>query len=289
MTQYIHIIGYPLKHSVSPAMQQAALNHYQLDVHYEIWETKAEELPLAFKKLRQDENLGATVTVPYKETVLDLLDEINEQAKLIGAVNTIVNRNGRLTGFNTDAHGFIEALRKEGQFNPRGKQAILIGAGGVARAAGFALVQEGIASLMIANRTDKRAEELQKALVKYIHHKDLHTKVITLPWSLLKNNETMKNCHLIVNCTSMGMRYSALEYESPVESDVIPSSALVYDLVYNPPETPLLKLAAKAGAQTLSGLPMLIYQGVTGFEIWTGKKAPVEVMFSAAKTALGIL
>ncbi len=289
MTQYIHLIGYPLKHSVSPDLQQAALNHYKLDVHYGLLETKAEELPLVLTQIKHHQNLGANVTVPYKEMVLDMLDEIDDYANLIGAVNTIVNRDGKLIGFNTDAYGFIEALRKEGKFDSRGKRVILIGAGGVARAASFALVQEGIASLTIANRTVKRAEELQEALIKYIGDQRLHAKVIILPWSSLKISETIKDCHLIVNCTTMGMRYSTLEGQSPVEIDLIPPSALVYDLVYNPSETPFLKLAAKAGARTLGGLHMLVYQGAAGFELWTGKKAPVDVMFSAANAALGRL
>ena len=215
-----------------------------------------------------------------------MLDEIDDYANLIGAVNTIVNRDGKLIGFNTDAYGFIEALRKEGKFDSREKRVILIGAGGVARAVSFALVQENIASLTIVNRTAKRVEDLQEALLKYIGDKRLHAKVIILPWSSLKISETMKDCHLIVNCTTMGMRYSALEDQSPVEIDLIPSSALVYDLVYNPSETPFLKLAAKAGARTLGGLPMLVYQGAAAFELWTGKKAPVDIMFSAAKAAL---
>jgi shikimate dehydrogenase len=286
MTRYIGLIGYPLKHSISPYFQQAALDYYKLDIRYEVWETKAEELSSVISRLRHYQNLGANITVPYKEKVLNLLDEVDKQASLIGAVNTIINRDGRLTGFNTDAYGFIQALRKDADFDPKDKQVVFFGAGGAARAAGFALIQESIASLVITNRTLKRAEVLAESLLSHIGNAKSQTKVVALLWDSLKFQEAIKNCHLIVNCTTVGMRYSAQEEQIPFKADLIPSSALVYDLVYNPSETPLLKMATKASASTLGGLPMLVYQGAAAFELWIGKKAPLNIMFSAAKTAI---
>jgi shikimate dehydrogenase len=286
MTRYIGLIGYPLKHSISPYFQQAALDYYKLDIRYEVWETKAEELSSVISRLRHYQNLGANITVPYKEKVLNLLDEVDKQASLIGAVNTIINRDGRLTGFNTDAYGFIQALRKDADFDPKDKQVVFFGAGGAARAAGFALIQESIASLVITNRTLKRAEVLAESLLSHIGNAKSRTKVVALLWDSLKFQEAIKNCHLIVNCTTVGMRYSAQEEQIPFKADLIPSSALVYDLVYNPSETPLLKMATKASASTLGGLPMLVYQGAAAFELWIGKKAPLNIMFSAAKTAI---
>ncbi len=286
MTRYIRLIGFPLKHSISPDFQQAALNYYGLDIRYELWEIEAEKLPVATEALRQPQTIGANVTVPYKEKIMDFLDEIDGQASLIGAVNTIVNRSGRLVGFNTDAYGFIHALREDGKFNPSGKRVVLIGAGGVARAVSFALLREDIASMAITNRTAKRAEELVLAL-RHASDEKLHTALSVLPWNTIELKEAIKNCQLIVNCTPMGMRHSAEEGESPLREDSIPSSALVYDLVYNPSETPLLRIASRAGARTLGGLPMLVYQGAAAFELWTGKKAPVDIMLAAAKTALG--
>jgi shikimate dehydrogenase len=286
MTRYIGLIGYPLKHSISPYFQQAALDYYKLDIRYEVWETKAEELSSVISRLRHYQNLGANITVPYKENVLNLLDEVDKQASLIGAVNTIINRDGRLTGFNTDAYGFIQALRKDADFDPKDKQVVFFGAGGAARAAGFALIQESIASLVITNRTLKRAEVLAESLLSHIGNAKSRTKVVALLWDSLKFQEAIKNCHLIVNCTTVGMRYSAQEEQIPFKADLIPSSALVYDLVYNPSETPLLKMATKASASTLGGLPMLVYQGAAAFELWIGKKAPLNIMFSAAKTAI---
>ena len=142
MSRYIGLIGYPLKHSVSPYFQQAALDYYQLDVRYEAWETTPAELADIVKNLRKPQNLGANVTVPYKEAVLPLLDEVDGLANSIGAVNTIVKEDDKLLGFNTDAYGFIEALDKEGHFDPEGKRVVLLGAGGVARAVSFVLLQE---------------------------------------------------------------------------------------------------------------------------------------------------
>ena len=286
MTRYIGLIGYPLKHSISPYFQQAALDYYNLDIRYEIWESRAEELYSKVNQLRHSQNLGANVTVPYKEKVLDLLDQVDEQASLIGAVNTIVNRDGRLMGFNTDAYGFIQALRKDAQFDLEGKQVILFGAGGVARAAGFALVQEGISSLLITNRTLKRAEVLVESLLSRFDVAKSRVKVGALSWDSMEIKEAIKNCHLIVNCTTVGMRYSVHEQEAILEADLIPSSALVYDLVYNPSETPLLEMATKAGARTLGGLPMLVYQGAAAFELWMGREAPLDIMFSEAKAAI---
>lgn len=288
MTQYIRLIGYPLKHSISPDFQQAALNYYKLDIRYELWEIKAEGLPSAIEGLKQPQSLGANVTVPYKEKIMDFLDEIDEQASLIGAVNTIVNRNGKLVGFNTDAYGFIQALRKDGRFDPNGKLVVLIGAGGAARAVSFALLQEDIASLAITNRTASRAKELIAAL-KHARGEKLRTAFVALPWGSPELKEAIKNCQLIVNCTTMGLRHSAQEGQSPLTSDSISSNALVYDLVYNPSETPLLRAASKAGARTLGGLPMLVYQGAAAFGLWTGKKAPIDIMLSTAKEAVGRL
>jgi shikimate dehydrogenase len=286
MTKYVGLIGYPLKHSISPDFQQAALDYYGLDIRYTIWEAKVEEVFSTINQLRQPQNLGANVTVPYKEEILSLLDEVDKQASLIGAVNVVTNQDGRLVGFNTDAYGFIQALRKDAEFEPRDKRVVLLGAGGVARAACFALVQENVATLVITNRTLKRAESLIESLIGYAMGEKRDMRIIALPWNSLELQEEIRGCQLIVNCTTLGMRHSAQERKTSLEVGSIPSSALVYDLVYNPSETPLMKMAIKAGARTLGGLPMLVYQGAAAFELWVGKEAPVDIMFSAAKAAL---
>jgi len=233
------------------------------------------------------------------------LDEVDDLASLIGAVNTVVKRDNRLLGFNTDAHGFIQGLRQEGHFEPEGKRVVVIGAGGVARAVCFALVREKASSLTIINRTPMRAKALADSLESYIRDSSLSvpsyrqgsglrltrseglkTEVTVLPWESLTSGGTFAYCQLIVNCTTLGMKHSRQEGKSPLSIEVIPQDILVYDLVYNPHPTPLLRLAQKAGANILGGLPMLVYQGVASFELWTGKEAPVGMMFDKAKEAV---
>ncbi|TET37632.1 MAG: shikimate dehydrogenase, partial [Dehalococcoidia bacterium] len=164
MTRYVGLIGYPLGHSVSPSMQQAAFDHYNLDLRYEAWETEPAEFEAVMERVRQPSTLGANVTVPYKETVMPLMDDFDDLAFAIGAVNTIVNRDGRLVGYNTDAGGFLRALRQEGGFDPAGKRVVLLGAGGVARAAGFALAKAGVKSFVITDIIMERAHKLASDL-----------------------------------------------------------------------------------------------------------------------------
>ena len=160
MTKTVGLIGNKLKHSISPQFQQAAFDYLGLDISYEVWETAKDELPGVVEGIRDASKLGANVTIPYKEAMLPLLNDVDSDARRIGAVNTIVNRGGKLTGYNTDRSGFLRALREDGGFSPRNKRAVLLGAGGVARAVGFALVDAGVKSLVILNRTQARGEAL---------------------------------------------------------------------------------------------------------------------------------
>jgi shikimate dehydrogenase len=280
MTKLVGILGYPLAHSISPAFQQAACDHYSLPARYEAWPVPPENLEAGVRKLRDESYLGANVTVPHKEKVKAFLDHIDPWAKSIGAVNTIVREGDRLVGYNTDAYGFIRSLKDMGQFDPRGKNVVILGAGGAARAAVFGLAQEGVASLTIANRTIARAQ----ALADEVRGSVASISAVSMADADLK--QAAAGADLIVNSTSIGMRHGDAEGLSPVAASFIPSHALVYDMVYNPEETPLLVEARKAGARTLGGLPMLIYQGAAAFERWTGREAPVDVMFEAGKKAL---
>ena len=280
MTKFVGLIGNKLKHSISPQFQQAAFDYLGLDIRYEVWETAKDELPGVVEGIRDPSKLGANVTIPHKEAVLPLLDDVHNDASRIGAVNTIVNRGGKLIGYNTDASGFMKALREDGGFSPRNKRAVLLGAGGVARAVGFALEDVGVKSLVILNRTQSRGEALARDL------KISHTEVVALSWKDGNTLTALGECDLLVNCTSVGMKDSASEGKSPLGIGLIPKRALVYDVVYNPIETPLLAAAKKAGARTLGGLPMLVYQGAASFELWTGKSAPIDMMMRVAKRAL---
>lgn len=271
------VIGHPIKHSVSPAFHQAALDHYGLNMSYEAWETPEEHVEWRLGSLRPKDVLGANVTVPYKEFAYRFVDTLDDTARRIGAVNAIVNIGGHLTGYNTDANGFGRSLLEEGGFDATGSNVHLLGGGGAARAVVFALAEAGARSIVIANRTRKRAE----ALVQDARSEFSDASIEVADWGSHPGN-----ADLIVNTTSMGMRKGTAEKDSPLQAAVIPASALVVDLVYNPEVTPLLEKASHAGARTLGGLPMLVYQGAEAFEMWVGHKAPIEIMLNAARSAL---
>jgi shikimate dehydrogenase len=286
VTQFVGVIGYPLKHSISPDFQQAAIDYYNLDIRYQAWEVKAEDFPSAVNRLRQPQNLGANVTVPYKETVIRFLDEIDDFASLVGAVNTVVNKDGKLKGFNTDAAGFLEALREDAGFEPGKKKVLILGAGGAARAVGFSLVQEKVKALVFTDLFLEKAKNLAGALVKFAADSQIKIDIEAVQLPSANLAKVAVQCQLIVNCTTVGMKHSSEESLSPLASDLVPKDALVYDLVYNPSQTPLLKIAKAAGAKTIGGLPMLVYQGAFSFKMWTGREAPFDIMLSAARKAL---
>ena len=280
MTQLAGIFGYPLAHSLSPAFQQAAFNHCGLDVRYLAWETPPEALADEVEKLRSGDFIGANVTIPHKQSVMAMLDEVDETAQAIGAVNTIVKSAGKLIGHNTDAPGFMRALKEDGSFEPTGKRALLLGAGGAARAAAFALCRDGIASLTIANRTPVYAESLAAGLSGEV------ARVAAIGMDSDELGAIALESDLIVNSTSVGMRHGDGEGQTPLAGGLIPHEAVVMDMVYNPQQTPFLAAARSAGATVLGGMPMLIYQGAASFEMWTGREAPVEAMFAAGNVAL---
>ncbi len=281
MTYRVGIIGYPLQHSISPAFQQAAFLHRNVDAVYEAWETPAESLKGLLAWLRETPEVwGANVTVPHKEAVFEAVDQLDPTAAAVGAVNTVVARDGRLTGYNTDVGGFLRVLTHDARFDLAAARVLLLGAGGAARAVVIALARAGAAHVTVANRTLARAETLAGLASSH----GLSAQSIPLDGQALR--ETGATWDLIVNTTSIGMRHSAAENESPMAASLIPNGALVYDLVYNPPITPLLEAALAAGARTLSGLSMLVYQGAESFTLWTGMEAPVEEMMTAARQAL---
>lgn len=287
MTSLVGLIGYPVKHSVSAAFQQAAFDYLGLDSRYLVWEVPLASLDAKLVELRQPDHLGANVTIPHKEAVIPLVDQVDELAGRIGAVNTIVNRDGRLVGLNTDAQGFLLALRREAGFDPKGRRAVLLGSGGAARAAAFILLENAIASLAIVNRDQERARMLVRDLEERTEDKQ-QSQIRTYPWETEAIRSALDSCDLIVNCTPLGTWGSKWEGQSPLEADIIPPGCLVYDLVYNPAETPLLVEARKARAERLPGLPMLVFQGAASFQLWTGREAPIEVMMDAARRALGL-
>ncbi|MSQ25682.1 MAG: shikimate dehydrogenase [Dehalococcoidia bacterium] len=273
------IIGWPLGHSISPAFHQAAFDYLKLGWRYERWTTPPHQLPQRIAGLRQPHMAGANVTVPHKETVVAMLDSVDPQAKRIGAVNTIVNRQGRLEGHNTDAPGFILSLRRQAAFDPKGARVLVLGAGGAAKAVVISLLDAGAAWVVICNRTPERARRLVLAAAAGARLGWGELRVA--PWGA-----PPPDADLLVNTTTLGMRGGPAPQESPLPAARIPRRALVCDLVYNPQDTPLLAQARLAGARTLGGLPMLIHQGALAGELWTGKQAPYQVMLDAALRAL---
>ena len=284
MTKYAGVIGYPAKQSLSAVFQQAAFDHLGLDMRYEVWPTPEERLAEVVQGLRAADRLGANVTIPHKEAVLPLMDETDALVRRVGAVNTIVNRDGRLRGHNTDVGGFLRALREDGGFDPTGARVLVAGAGGAARAIVIALADAGAASVTVINRTFPRAGRLVQELQPRAGATELHA----LPDVYASWMASAVSCRLLINCTSVGMAGTEEEKGSPVPIDLIPAGALVFDLIYRPLNTPLMVAARKRGARVLGGLPMLIYQGADSFRLWTGLEPPVEVMLRAARKALGI-
>ena len=276
MTQRLGIIGYPIGHSISPIFQQAALDHLGIDATYEKWEVTPEGVGDFVNGLRAPDSLGINITVPHKQAVIPFLDEVDEWATAAGAVNTIVNHDGRLSGHNTDGPGFLRALLVETGYDPKGTRALVLGAGGAARGILLALARGGVDSMVIANRTLERAE----TLAQLASDNGVKSEAISLSGDAL--TEAASGADLIVNCTSMGMSHGPDEHGSPISAAQIPATAIVNDVVYTPLLTPLLKEAAAAGATALGGLHMLVYQGVLSFRMWTGVDAPVDVMLAAA-------
>ena len=281
MSLRVGIIGYPIRHSISPIFQQAALDHCGLDATYQAWEVEPGSLADFIVNLRSRDTLGCNVTVPHKEAVMAHLDHVDAWAQEAGAVNTVVHRDDALRGYNTDGVGFMRALEDRGGFVSEGKRTLVIGAGGSAKAVALSLARGKVASITVANRTLDRA----RRLAGLVTDQGVQSKAIDMePGPVLA--EAVSDSDLVVNCTTLGMRHGLAEESSPIPGEYISPASLVYDLVYNPPETPLLREASRAGARVLGGLAMLVYQGAASFELWTGKEAPLDVMMRAGEAAL---
>lgn len=275
MTRLAGIIGHPVAHSLSPVFQEAAFRAHGLDARYEQWDTPNEQLAERVGSLRGPDFLGANVTIPHKEAVFPFLDELGGQSARAGAVNTIVNRDGRLFGFNTDGPGFVAALRNEAHFDPAGHRVLLLGAGGAARGIAFALAESRTETVGIWNRTADRARRLARDV------EAAGGEVQAVPGAA-----DIRRWDCVVNCTSVGMHGTGTEAKSPCDPATAAPGTLFVDIVYAPEDTTFLRQAAASGHKTLGGLPMLIYQGALAFELWTGIPAPVDVMFDAARAAL---
>ncbi len=276
-TSNFGIIGYPLGHTLSPVFQNAALQHHGIDELFEAWPTHPDDLEAKVESFRADGFLASCVTLPHKQAVMPMIDELAETAVAVGAVNWIINDNGHLTGHNTDSPGFLRALTELGGFQPDGKSALVFGAGGAARAIVHALKSAGVSKMTIANRTISRAEELA------VDFSDDRLNIATCGLDDDGLNGVSLAADLLVNTSSMGMDGGPAPDSTPVTADSISPNAVAYDAVYAPPMTPFLKEVEKAGAKSLRGFTMLLLQGAVGFELATGKPAPVDEMFEAVR------
>lgn len=281
-TKVLCIFGDPVAHSLSPVMHNAAFAALGLDMVYVPFHLPCSP-PGALKKavaaIRALNIHGLNATIPHKEKVMRLLDEVDPHAEAVGAVNTIVNRRGRLVGYNTDGAGYLEGLKREAGLAPRGKNVVVIGAGGAARSILYSVLLKRPRSVVVVNRTLKRA----KALAGEFSEK-LSVEVGAAPLDGKALRAYAEGAHLVVNTTSVGMNGRG-EPDFPV--DALPAGAVVSDIVYAPLETAFLKRAKARGLKTHNGLSMLVHQGAVGFKLWTGRKAPVDVMRQAALEALG--
>lgn len=262
--KHLFLLGANISYSLSPAMHNAALQVMGLDWRYALWDLPAEALPEAIAYLRLDGCIGANVTIPHKEAALEWLDELGASARDVRAVNTIVKRDGRLIGENTDMAGFLRALR-DAVCEPRGAHAVILGAGGAARGVAFALAQAGAASITILNRTLERAKALADQVREHFQ--------IPIATNL---DSCFASADLVVN---------SLPPNASFDLGVLHLSrqALAFDLSYRPAETPFMRAARLADLCAVNGLGMLVYQGAFAFELWTGKQAPVTVMFDAVR------
>jgi shikimate dehydrogenase len=280
----VGVTGYPLTHTVSPDFQQPAFDHYGIPATYRAYPVTAEELPGFVAAFRETEWLGLNVTIPHKEAVAGLVDRCTDTAATIGAVNTLFKEGESLVGDNTDAHGFLTALRTDGETDPAGARVLLLGAGGAGRAVLVALAQAGAHHVTIANRHRERAEALLQSLTGTLNRQNC----AVVDWESTALHRAAAEADVIVNTTAVGMAKGPAPGQSPLPPHVFRSSQLVFDLIYTPSITPLLRYAAAGGARTLDGLPMLVYQGAAAFERWTDKPAPLKLMMSKAQAALGI-
>src|SRR5690349_10877797 len=270
MTKRVVLIGHPVAHSLSGAMQQAAFDELGVDATYELWDKPPIELADAVAELRTDDFLGANVTIPHKERVVPMVDRLTEEATATGAVNTITREGKRLVGHNTDVAGFKVALDKLVGRQKMPKQAVVLGAGGGARAILYGLIREGFQRIIVFNRHLHRAE----AMVKHFSRTAAHMELRAMPWHESIIESEIAKTKVLINATSIGLTSDI----SPLPAEVLSDELLVLDLIYA--KTRLLRDAHAAGATTLDGELMLLHQGAAAFTLWTGQPAPLELMQS---------
>lgn len=282
-TGNLGVMGWPIAHSLSPAMQNAALAAAGLDYVYTALPVKAEYLPAAVAGLRALGFRGWNVTIPHKQAIIDLLDEIDEDAQIIGAVNTVVQEAGRLTGYNTDVTGFLAGLEHAG-FSLPGKRVVLLGAGGAAHAVLWALIKSGAARVAIGVRHPEKAEQLRQAFAA--RASTLGTELAVCHWQDEAFGGELQRADLLVNTTPLGMT-PKIDAAPPIDWQLVAPGAFVYDIIYTPQQTKFLQEAAAAGHPTLNGEDMLVGQGAASFRLWFGQDPDTARMKAVLRAQLG--
>jgi shikimate dehydrogenase len=275
MTRQVVLIGHPVAHSLSGAMQQAAFDASGIDATYELWDRAPLALAGAIDEVRGDAYLGANITIPHKERVVPLVDRLTEEAQATGAVNTLTREGRRLVGHNTDVPGFEVALDRLVGRQKLPRQAVILGAGGGARAVVYGLIREGFQRIIVFNRHLHRAEGLVRHFAKSAAHMELRA----MPWHDSIIESELGRTKLLVNATSIGL----VGDESPIADEILPADLLVLDLIYR--RTRLLRAAEAAGCTIADGETMLLHQGAAAFRLWTGQEAPLDVMTAALAEA----
>ena len=280
LNKFAGIIGYPLSHTLSPSMHNFIYQKLGIDVEYKKWEISPNNLKSHIEKINNENFIGANITVPYKEKIVPLLDEIRNEAKFTGAVNTIVKNNNKLIGYNTDVYGIEQTLDIKLK-NDVINNAVIFGAGGAAKAALFVLLQRGLNNLTIVNRTKSNALKM----ISKFNNVNCDQTIITLnEKSQIKS--ACLSADLIINTTILGMKGSGYEDISPIDSTFIDSNSVIFDMVYNPTKTPLIKIALERNANIIEGLNMLVYQAIESIELWTGIRPSFDYMYSKCKEIL---
>ncbi|MDW5299704.1 MAG: shikimate dehydrogenase [Sedimentibacter sp.] len=278
-TKLIGLIGYPLGHSFSPLMQNAAFERYLLNKIYIPIEVSPENLETVVKGISKMNFDGFNVTIPYKIDIIKYLDEIDEYAKCIGAVNTVSIKNGVLKGYNTDGIGFLKSYKQNTGTKIEGKKVFVLGSGGASRAVSMTLALDKADKIYICNRTYEKALALSN---------DINEKVgecsVAVPFFHEDMKTAIDDSDILINTTNVGM-FPNIDF-SPIDKDLLNEKLTVCDVVYNPKKTKLLQEAEEIGCETVFGLSMLLYQGAEAFEIWTEKKAPVDLMLKILEDGL---
>ena len=276
VTKTLAVIGHPVEHSFSPLMHNAAIRELGLDLSYLAFNVRPEAVGAALEGMRALGILGLNVTVPHKEAVMPHLDDLSDEARRVGAVNTIHNAGGVLKGYNTDVYGILTSLKETAGLDPLPPVVAVLGASGAARGVVYGLcTRPEVERILVFNRTPEKAETLAREMGAWTD-----ARLEAHPMDEASLQARLKEAQLLINATSVGMHphtgYSPVGDGAALHPDLV-----VYDIVFNPLETLLLRQAREAGARAVGGIEMLVYQGARSFEIWTGTYPPVEVMKAA--------